>query len=312
MQTSPLNFFETLLSHSMSRNSFDSMPDWFECFIKETKYIPSTLEQAALGGRLSNNMSFAFAAGYQSAIQSLFKPDYRQLSSLCISEHEGNHPRAIKCSLTQHGQNRHLNGSKSFITGANEAEFLYVAATTGFNINNRPNIKMLSFQANLEGIKIRKMKPLPFVPEISHGTATFKQVTLKSQQILEGDGYTNFVKPFRTHEDIHVLAAIIGFRIGEAIDSNWSHDSVEAHLSLLASLLPLEPNNFNQASTHLILAGCRSQLKVLIQQTDDQFKQNNIKGFEEWRRDKALLEIASKAHKIRTNRAWDILEGNGR
>jgi len=304
MHVNSPDFYGTLLSHSNQRSHHHSISKWFSSFISATKHHASTLEQAALGGRLSKNMGFTFAAGYQSAIQSLFQPKKHQLTSLCISEQQGNHPRAIQSALTKHGQIWHLDGSKSFITGASEAKHLYVAATTGFSDNGKPIIKMLSLKAKQKGIQIKTMPKLSFVPEISHGTANFEQVELETQQILEGDGYSNFVKPFRTQEDLHVLAAVIGFRIGEAIDSNWSHESIEAHLCLLASLTAIKPSEFNLPSSHLILAGCRSQLKTLIKQTDLQFEKYNPEGYKNWKRDKALLEIASKAHKLRTSRAW--------
>ena len=310
MPSNTENFVKELLSHTKRENHYSSMSEWFSHFNEYKNHLSSPLDQAILGGRLSNNMGFAFSAGYQSAIQSLFAPKHQKLASLCISEPQGNHPRAIQSTLIKHGQNWHLNGSKSFITGATEAEILYVAVTTGLNTDNRPIIKMLALPANQPGIHISNMPPLPFIPEISHGTATFTQVRLDSEQILDGDGYSKFVKPFRTYEDIHVLAAVIGYRIGEAIDSNWTYDCIEEHLSLLASLRSLRPNEFSQTSSHLILAGCRSQLKKLIQQTDEQFELNNAEGYKNWKRDKALLDIASKAHKLRTNRAWDFFEKN--
>jgi hypothetical protein len=308
------NFFEQLLSHSINRCHYTSTPEWHQNFMQTTESAASTLEQAALGGRYSTNMSYAFSAGYQSAIQSLFKPETRALASLCITEKDGNHPRNIKSTLIKHKDSWQLNGSKSFITGAKHAEQLYIAVTEPSTpeeckneeaINARPTIKMLAIAANLPGIEIKTMPPLPFVPEVSHGIATFEHVDIKAEQILAGDGYTQYVKPFRTHEDIHILAAVIGFRIGEAINSNWSQSSIEAHLMLLSCLLSLSTNNLTDPTTHILFSGCRTQFSNLIQQTDDEFKKNNLEGFSDWKRDKALLEIASKAHKVRTQRAWN-------
>jgi|GEM_PF-731111 len=324
MPTHNPRFFEQLLSTSISRHHYTSTAEWYKHFLDTTNQLTSTLEQAALGGRFSTNMSYAFSAGYQSAIQSLFKPNTRSLSSVCITEKEGNHPRNIKSTLTKHQQSWQLNGSKSFITGANDAKRLYIAVTdkpasdkhtnehleketTERTVSIRPKIKMLSVPADQLGINIAPMPPLPFVPDISHGIATFEHVNIQATQILEGDGYSQYIKPFRTHEDIHVLAAIIGFRIGEAMDSKWAQSSVEAHLMLLSSLLSLSTDNFSVPTTHIIFSGCRAQFSALIQQTDDEFKQNNAEGFSHWKRDKALLDIANKAHILRTDRAWDYI-----
>jgi len=307
------SFFEQLLSKSINRQQFSSISEWHQHFLKITEQRTSTLEQATLGGRFSNNMNFAFCAGYQSAIQSLFKPDARALASLCITEKEGNHPKHIKSTLVEHKQAWQLNGSKSFITGANDATKLYIAVTEPFLIQNntsRPNIKMLAVPADTTGIHITPMPPLLFVPGISHGTAVFEHVNIQASQILNGDGYSQYVKPFRTHEDIHVLVAILGFRIGEALSSNWSLSSIEAHLMLLSSLLSIRTDSFNEPTTHLIFSGCRAQFNTLIKQTDEEFKLNNPKGFSDWKRDKALLGIASKAHTVRTHRAWEYISGS--
>ena len=312
------SILENILSQSIQRCNYTSTLEWHQHFLQTTENLDSTLEQAALGGRYSINMSYAFSAGYQSAIQSLFQPCTRKLASLCITEKDGNHPKQIKSALFKHKTGWQLNGSKSFITGANDAEQLYIAATepslseddkSELTENTRPIIKMLSIPSNVSGVKIEPMPPLPFVPDISHGTATFEQVEIQTAQILEGDGYTQYIKPFRTHEDIHVLAAVIGFRIGEAINSNWSKNSIEAHLMLLSSLLSLPTNNLTSPTTHIVFAGCRAQFGSLIEQTDEEFKLNNPEGFNQWKRDKALLNVASKAHTVRTQRAWESISG---
>jgi len=298
----------SLLGRPATRPGHSSMADWFAYFCTNTADIHLCIDQAIVGGRISNNMSFAFAAGYQSAIQSLFKPETRQLASLCVSEkHEGkhgNHPRLIQSSLTQQNDQRSLNGSKSFITGACEAEFLYIACSTGSNKDHRPNIKMLALPANQPGIQISETAKLSFVPEVSHGEACFSDVIIANQQILPGDGYLDYIKPFRTIEDIHVFAAVLGFLLGQAMDSNWQHSSIERILSLLVTLRTIGHMPGNQASTHLVLAGCRSQMESLIAETDDEFKQLSPESYADWQRDKALLSIASKAHQARTQKAW--------
>ena len=309
MSNPSAHFYAQLLSKSIYQHDYASLTDWHQDFLKTTKHLSSTLQQAALGGRYSHNMSFAFSAGYQSALHALFKPTIRTLSSLCVTEKEGNLPKHIQSCLSQEEKGWQLSGEKSFITGASEAKQLYIAVKALQKPKqapaDRPKIKMLSIASASAGIEITAMPALPFVPDISHGTASFNRVEIQASQILTGDGHSQYVKPFRTYEDIHVLAAITGFRIGEAINSNWSSQSIEAHLTLLTSLLSLNPDNFDDATTHIIFSGCRTQFNELVQQTDKEFERNNTVGFDYWKRDKALLGIASKAHEVRTQRAWD-------
>ena len=68
------------------------------------------------------------------------------------------------------------------------------------------------------------MTGLPFVPEISHGTVAFSDVPVDSGSILPGDGYSEYIKPFRTIEDLHVFAAILGFIFRIACLFRWPRD----------------------------------------------------------------------------------------
>mgnify|MGYP000476908575 CR=1 FL=1 len=308
MTFSANQLLEHLLDASLSRQSPESMAQWFAGFQSYTSPAMTSVDRAIIGGRHSLNLAFSFAAGYQSAIESIFNLASPALSSFCVSEEKGNHPRAIATHLKPVGNDYVLNGNKSFVSGGCDAKQLFIACNTG-DLNNeklddRPALKMISIPANTSGITIEAMPPLPFISEISHGKISLTDVKILPEQLLPGDGYSSYIKPFRTYEDIHVLAAVLGFRLGEAIDSHWDTALIEQHLAICLSLRMLNAMSLHTSEAHLALAGCRTQIHDLFQRTDSLFEQTNPLGYAKWQKDQPLLAIAKKAHVTRTAKAW--------
>lgn len=301
---------ETLLSPSLERKTFGSMADWFESFNQQTRGFSQPIDRAMLGGRLSLNVGFAFAAAYQSAIEELFKPQDILLSSFCVTEDQGNHPRAIESRLFEDAGKLYLSGHKKFVSGANDSQQLYIACRderegNGFDAQGRPIIKMIATKAQTKGLEIQAMPALSFVPEVSHGTVKLNKVQITEDHICLGDGYLSYVKAFRSYEDLHVLAAITAYRLAEAIEGKWPIDILEAHISLILAIRSLSDMNLNKPAAHIGLAACRTQLDELITSTNTLYKKSNPESYKNWSRDQVLLNIAKTAHEKRTQAAWD-------
>lgn len=296
-----------VISPKMERTEPENMRQWFDGLKRLTSDLPSSLDRAILGGRTSTNVGYAFAAGYQSAIERLFGLSEPLLASVCITEEAGNHPRSIQTSLIEQDGHYVLNGAKTFVSGGCDAGFLFVACKVGESDDGRPNLKMVGILAELPGIAIKALPALPFIPEVSHGAVTFADVRIEKRQLLSGDGYESYIKPFRIVEDLHVFAAIASFRLGEAIHSHWKTESIEQHLSFLLTLKSLAEFAMDDPVMHLAFAGCRNAFGELIKSTDTEFAEKSPKAYENWVRDKGLLGIAQKAHDIRTQRAWQSL-----
>ena len=52
--------------------------------------------------------------------------------------------------------------------------------------------------------------------QLGHLFVSLSDVAITAHEILPGDGYDRYLKPFRTVEDIHVHAALLGHAIGAA------------------------------------------------------------------------------------------------
>jgi len=298
-----------LLSPSIKRQRFASMAEWFKSFNQQTRQFDLPLDRALLGGRFSSNVSFAFAAAYQSAIEALFQPEQIALAAFCVSEKNGNHPRAIESCLIQQANQTVISGRKSFVSGAADAQLLYVACQDkrsgdGFDATGRSLIKVVKLDAGQAGVEIQNLPALGFVPDIAHGSVTLREVQLSAEMILPGDGYLDYVKSFRSYEDVHVLAAIAAYRLGEAIEGKWPKQIIETHISLILALRALVGMNLQQAAAHIALAAIRTQLEDLLSRSEAHFQTSNPQAYSDWQRDKRLLNIARQAHQTRTASAW--------
>lgn len=299
-----------LLSRELGKERWAAMPmgEWFIKFKNATSGYERAIDRAFLAGCLSSNVGFAFAGAYQSAIEALFLLEESLLASVCVTEVGGNHPRAINTRLYYDGAQLRLMGEKSFVSGANDAGIIYVACRderegNGIDAEGRPLIKMLALNVGSASIDVEAMPSLGFLPEITHGKVKL-DLEVDDSVVLPGDGYLNYVKAFRTYEDLHVCAAIVGYRLGEAMSSEWGVEAVEQHIVLILALREISTMDLRSSAAHIALSSCRRRLDDLIAETNVLFEDKNNEAYVRWQRDSRLLKVASKAHGVRTEKAW--------
>jgi alkylation response protein AidB-like acyl-CoA dehydrogenase len=274
-----------------------------------TRQWQQPIERAICGGFHSTSCSDAFSFGYQAALQQLvpgrigFHP-----ASFCVTEAGGNRPSAIATTLkAQAAGHWILQGEKSFVSGAEHARDLLVAATTGQDQQGRNQLAMVLIPARQTGVTINLLPPLPFVPEVSHGNARFDQVVVTEDQRLPGDGYTDYIKPFRTLEDIQVSAALLGMLLRIARQYAWPRTAIETLLAGISLHQAMAALPAGASSTHLLLAGARTQMQDWLTSHASCWNLCPPALAQEWQRDSALLQIAAKARLQRTESAWAVL-----
>ncbi|MFY0579277.1 hypothetical protein ACN28S_37890 [Cystobacter fuscus] len=80
-----------------------------------------------------------------------------------------------------------------------------------------------------------------------HAELRLEAVAVELGEVLPGDGYVRFLKPFRTVEDCHVFAAVLGWLLQVARRSGWPDEVREGLLALavmmrgLAQMDPASP-----------------------------------------------------------------------
>jgi hypothetical protein len=253
-----------------------------------------------------DRLGLAFAAGYSAALEHLI-PEVILPCALCVTEADGNHPRAIKASLkaSNAGSGYTLDGTKTFVTFGNMAKTLIVAARVGEQSDGKPELAVVSIPADREGVSLNELPAIPFVPEIPHARVEFHDVQVDEGERMSGDGYLVYVKPFRTVEDIHVFATASAYLLGLAKrcagPADWMSElcALIATLDRLRAAPPLDPG------VHVALHGVIENLSRLFSR-DEFSKVLQSAPAEErarWERDRKLLQVASTAREARFRKA---------
>jgi len=263
------------------------------------------IEHAIAAGFDADRLGWAFASGYRAAGRSLFGgPDDDRLAALCATEDGGAHPRAIRTTLTD----LVLDGTKSFVTLGTAAEVLFVVATQGDDpASGRPRLRIARIDAAREGVRIEPMPPAPFVPEVPHARATFERVRVEPEELLPGDGYDRYLKPFRTVEDIYVHAALVGWLVRVGRLSSWGDDVLEELLALAVTMRALARMSPTAPETHVVLAGALAASRRSVERLDWSRVEGDTRA--RWERDRVLLGVAGKARAARREAAWKRLRG---
>ncbi|MEW6690621.1 MAG: acyl-CoA dehydrogenase family protein, partial [Pseudomonadota bacterium] len=199
-------------------------------------------------------------------------------------------------------------GSKRWTTLGPDGSLFFVAARDEAASGERVSIKVVRVPSGSKGIEIEEMPPTKFVPEVPHARLRFENVSVKGEDLLPGDGYDSYVKPFRTVEDLHVNAAILAYLVREARRLGWRQDWIERAVTALFALERLSGEDPSAPATHIALAGTLAITSTLFQESESFWNDAGADpAAQRWRRDRELLKVAGSAREARTARAWERL-----
>jgi acyl-CoA dehydrogenase len=283
----------------------EKVSDWWPRHRAIAAEHVESIHQAIIGGFVADRVGWAFASGYQAALHALFPDAPRdRICALCVTEADGNTPKAIKSSLSKGV----LNGSKRWTTLGPDGALFFVAARDEAASGDRVALKILQVPSGTTGVTIESMPPTKFVPEVPHARLRFDNVAVGEGAILPGDGYAEYVKPFRTVEDIHVQAAVLAYLMREGQRLSWPEHWLERLSALLAAFGKLADMPSAHAETHIALAGALAIGTGLIEETEEFWNSSAADPAAlRWRRDRELFKVAGEARKLRTQRAWENL-----
>lgn len=267
------------------------------------------MDRAIAGGFAADRVAWAFASGYQAALHALFPsvPEDR-IAALCVTEADGNSPKAIKSTLRHEGDTWLLNGAKRWTTLGPDGALFFVAARDASVSGERAAICVARVVSDAPGVTVQSMPATRFVPEVPHAQLQFENVRLGEGAMLPGDGYDDYVKRFRTVEDLHVNAAIFGYLVREARRLGWPTEWIERAVTLIHALRALAAEDAATPATHIALAGALAWGANLICGADECWAQAaDDPTALRWSRDRELLKVAGGARAQRTARAWQRL-----
>ncbi|MBJ8346429.1 acyl-CoA dehydrogenase family protein [Antrihabitans sp. YC2-6] len=303
---------EFLLTESPTPPAIESVAAAWQHHRTVADRFESPVDIAAAAGFGADRLGYAFLSGYRAALQKLLPAiPSDSMVALCATESGGGHPSAIKTLLTPSGDGWELTGTKSFVTLGSAADVLIVFATTGTSAQGQNQLRAVSVDSKSPGVRIDDREPLEFAPEIPHAALTLDRVAVSPDDVLPGDAYSLYLKPFRTIEDLHVLAAGIGWLTQIARRSDWPPNIVERLLALLTTVRALAAAQASAASTHIALGGTFTLFIELLDDLETQWTTTDPELRELWARDRPLLSIAGFVRAKRLEAAWRTLTLGG-
>jgi hypothetical protein len=272
----------------------------------------SDLESSALaarGGFAADRPAFAFAAGYQAALRHLMPSlSSDAMAALCVTESTGARPRDLRTTLEASGDGFTLSGQKTYVTLGHAANLLIVAAICGERPDGAPRLSLAQVSVPRPGVTLTSRPPLPFVPELGHVQVDFEAAAIGADEVLPGDGYDDFVKPFRTIEDLHVNVAMTAWVLRVARLSGWPRESIEDLVGLITTGVQLARVNPKSATVHLALAAHLRHIHAVLERNAEHWSLVDPVTRSRWLRDRPLLGLAKKTQAARTAAAWMKLD----
>ena len=302
---------EQVLSGPLAAQTCESVAQWWPRHRDLAISGKDAFGHAIAGGLAADRIGWAFASGYQAALHSLFPGAPRdRICALCVTEAEGNSPRAIRSTLRKDGNGWLLGGAKRWTTLGPEGSLFFVAARDEAASGERAAIKIVKVPSDAPGLGIELMPETEFVPEVPHARLQFDSLKIPQTAVLPGDGYAMYVKPFRTVEDIYVNGAILAYLAREARRLSWPQDWLERCVATLESLQGLARRGPSSPATHIALAGALAIAAELASRADELWRRTPTDAAAtRWQRDRPLFGVAAQARAARTGRAWQQLVG---
>ncbi|WP_337058138.1 acyl-CoA dehydrogenase family protein [Pseudomonas sp. USHLN015] len=270
------------------------LEDWYGALLGRLGEA-SPFELAVLGGRLAATPGLAFLAGYQGALRLLWPSAPQSLGALCVTESRSTRPAEMQTRVT----GLSLSGRKDFVTAADAADWLLVAAREDAE-GQPPRLALVVVRNGAPGVRIETLPSLPLMPDIPHARLHLDAAHCER---LAGDGWDAYVKPFRSIEDLHVLAAIGGWLFGIGRDSGWPEALQLRLLGLLGSAAEVSRLCATSPVMHLMLAGLFAQFDGLRPELEAALAEGPQEWASLWQRDQGLLAIASGPRAKRLEKA---------
>ncbi len=249
--------------------------------------------EALAGGARADRLGLAFGAGYRAALRALAPAVGERRAALCATEQGSAHPKAIATRVLD----GRVTGRKSFVTFGPEAELLLVIARTP-----EGPLRCVAVEASAPGVALEPLPPTPFAPEIPHAAVVLDGAP---GSVLSGDGYDDYLKPFRTVEDIHVFGAALAYGVALARRSGWPAEPIARLAAVVAALATLAAADPRARATHLALGGALALGRELLGGAD--FSGAPVEERARWERDRPLFAVAEKARALRFAGAAEAL-----
>ncbi|SUD41372.1 acyl-CoA dehydrogenase [Ectopseudomonas mendocina] len=277
------------------------LEDWYARLLARLGGTPQPFDLALVGGLQAATPGLAFLAGYQAALRMLWPAAPWTAGALCVTENRSTRSADMNTRI----EGLQISGRKDFVTAAEGADWLLVAAREEDD-GQTPRLALGVVRQGAPGVRIEALPALPLMPDIGHARLHLDQAQCER---LAGDGWDDYVKPFRTLEDVYVLTAVSAWLFGIGRESGWPGALLLRLQALLAGCAEVARQAPNAPTTHLLLAGLFAEQQALAGDLEAALAIGAPHWADLWQRDKGLLRIAETARAKRLEKARRIVAG---
>ncbi|MGL6244921.1 acyl-CoA dehydrogenase [Pseudomonas sp.] len=272
-------------------------PDLAEGFatLLHTLGTVTPFELAVVGGRLMATPGLAFLVGYQAALRMLWPSAPLSLGAMCATEQRSLRVADMQTRLSD----LRVSGRKDFVTAGDAADWLLIAARSEAP-GESPRLSLAVVYPGEPGVRLEKLPAIPLMPDISHGRLFLENAQC---ELLAGDGWDAYVKPFRTLEDIYVLSAMTAWLYGVGQDSDWPQALQLRLLALLAGCAEVSRQAPNNLAGHILLGGLFAQFDGLKVEINQALADGPTHWATMWQRDQTVMDLAAGARGKRLAKA---------
>ncbi len=245
----------------------------------------------------------AFAVAIQAALSHALPGScHGRLGAVAVSEDGGSSPNRLAATVSLMQGKHRLTGAKAFVTLGSLAPLLFVVAADASAASVRGALRVCIVEADATGVERTRLPSSEMAPDLPHARITFDRSPVR--ELIAGDAYEHFMKPFRLLEDLYASLCALAFLLAlKDFDARLEAHEAHAALARLVALMRLE---LRSPGSHLRAEAALEAADRVFDMTDGWFASCAQRAA--WQRDRPLLRVGSAARKRRAERAAETLQ----
>ncbi len=252
----------------------------------------------------ADRVAWAFICGYQGAIQATFQTAVGTLGAFGANEAQRKITE-VESSLDQQGGQLLLVGSKSWVlAGIDDLTVFVLCRYKNGPAKGPGSLCIVKVPIRSVGVESGPPRAQTVVPELPHSGLQFQSAPVAAADVLPGDGYADYAKPFRLREDDFVTGSVLAYLIGESETGGWSTAWTQRAMAAVALQEVCSRRDPRPADSIILVAGALSFAGEVVRDADEQWGPRQAVARERWLRDKPILSLGKDARRRRALQSW--------
>jgi hypothetical protein len=271
------------------------------------------LRAAITASVAADRLAWPFFCAYQAAVREIFGAAAApgEVASFAANE-SGRKVTEIETRLERAGAGTGgvLRGAKSWCLRAVDPFAVYVLARDAAGPAQGPgSLAVVRVASDAPGVTLSAGPAQPIVPELPHARIAFDGVAVDAADVLPGDGYARYTRPFRVAEDLCMAATGLAYLAGEAARGGWPQTWRQRAVAAVALLEHAFAARSGRPEAELLIAGALSIAADVAGEAERIWQDAAPDGdaLRRWTRDGPLLAGGRELRRRRAQGAWERL-----